>query len=72
MLFRKKGYLRREFDDQFLKTFLVLKQDYERQKDLADRSFDSEDITDIHLAITRAKYYFAIKEARRRNVQLIK
>lgn len=72
MIFRRKGYLRKEFDEKFLQDLRVLKGQWMQQKDIVSRSFEVSGETLAHLQLTEAKYFYAIKEARRRNIKMVK
>ncbi|WP_445493211.1 YaaL family protein [Niallia sp. 03133] len=70
MLFRRKGKLRKEFDEKLLVQFKHLKQDWLNEKSLLDKSFDPSDEVLCAARLTEAKYFFLFKEAKERKVTL--
>ncbi|MCX2839834.1 YaaL family protein [Salinimicrobium sp. MT39] len=68
MFFRKKGWLRKEYDEKLLLQIEELKSNWKNQSTLVEKSFDitEEAISDAKLA--EAKYFFLFKEAKKRNV----
>ncbi|WP_282156332.1 YaaL family protein [Cytobacillus gottheilii] len=68
MFFRKKGWLRKEYDEKLLLQIEELKSNWKNQSNLVEKSFDitEEAISDAKLA--EAKYFFLFKEAKKRNV----
>jgi hypothetical protein len=70
MLFRKKKWLRTEFDDKLMEQLNVMKARWNNQKLLVERSFDPSDefITEAKLA--EAKYFFLFKEAKHRKISI--
>ena len=72
MLFRKKGWLRKEFDEKLLTQLVGLKTDWDNQRSLIERGFDpsAEAISGENLS--KAKYFYLFKEAKRRKVTVRK
>jgi len=70
MFFRRKGWLRKEFNDQLLTQMDQLKLSWNNQQGLLKKSFDpSEDII-CQAKIAEAKYFFLFKEAKYRNAKV--
>jgi hypothetical protein len=70
MFFRRKSWLREEYDQKLMEALNEYKMNRQQQKQLLEKSFDpSEDvICDTKLA--EAKYFFLLKEAKQRNIRL--
>lgn len=70
MLFRKKKWLRTEFDQKLMDQLNAVKTQWNHQKILVQRSFDPSDefITEAKLA--EAKYFFLFKEAKHRKISI--
>ncbi|MFO1441707.1 YaaL family protein [Bacillus sp. Bva_UNVM-123] len=70
MLFRKKGWLRKEFDEKLLDKANELKDIWFNQKQLVERSFEpsSEAISQAKMAET--KYFFLFKEVKKRKITI--
>lgn len=70
MFFRKKGWLRKEYDEKLLDQLKELKDEWKNQKSLIEKSFDpsAEAISEAKLA--EAKYFYLFKEAKKRNVSI--
>ncbi|WP_108672529.1 YaaL family protein [Peribacillus acanthi] len=70
MFFRKKGWLRREYDQHLLNHLGDMKKNWMIHKSLLDKSLDpSEDII-VSAKIAEAKYFYLFKEAKQRNIQV--
>jgi hypothetical protein len=70
MFFRRKSWLRKEFNDQLISQMEQLKTSWNNQKALLNKSFDpSEDII-CQTKIAEAKYFFLFKEAKHRNIKI--
>jgi Protein of unknown function (DUF2508) len=72
MFFRRKGRLRREFDENLLGLLDSLKQEWTRQKNLVDKSVEPSLEVIAHLYLTEAKYFYVLKEAKKRPVKMLK
>ncbi|PKG21951.1 YaaL family protein [Niallia nealsonii] len=70
MLFRRKGKLRKEFDEKLLIQFSNMKKDWLNDKSLLDKSFDPSDEVICAARLTEAKYFFLFKEAKERKITL--
>lgn len=72
MFFRRKGKLRKEFDEKLLVQFNQLKKEWLSEKSIIDKSFDPSDEVLCGAKLTEAKYFFLFKEAKERNITLSK
>ncbi len=72
MLFRRKGYLRKEFDENLVTLLEQLKQDWLREKRIVENSLEPSEEVLCHLHIAEAKYFYMLREAKKRQVSLIK
>lgn len=72
MFFRKKGKLRKEFDEKLLVQFSHLKKEWLNDKSLLDKSFDPSDEVISEAKLSEAKYFFLFKEAKQRKINLLK
>lgn len=72
MFFRRKGRLRAEFDQQLLLQLKRLKQEWDHQSILADKSFDPFGEVEMQTKLARAKYLLLLREAKKRNISLLK
>ncbi|MEH7402554.1 MULTISPECIES: YaaL family protein [Bacillaceae] len=70
--FRKKGKIRKEFDEKLVDRLLDYKDIYLSQVELMERSVDPPDDLLIHVKLYQAKYFFLLKEAKARNVLITK
>lgn len=70
MFFRRKGWLRKEFDEKLLAQLNNYKEHWQKQKQLLDRSFDASEEAISQTKIAQVKYYFLLKEAKQRNVSI--
>ncbi|OLS33473.1 YaaL family protein [Bacillus sp. MRMR6] len=70
MFFRRKGWLRKEFDEKLLMQLSEHKDHWQNQKQLLDRSFDPSEEAICQTKIAEVKYFFLLKEAKHRNVRI--
>ncbi|MCZ0756992.1 YaaL family protein [Anoxybacillus sp. J5B_2022] len=70
MFWRRKGWLKRQFDQRLVEQLEAMRNEWMKQKDLIEKSIEpSEDVL-MDAKITEAKYFFLIREAKRRRVTL--
>ncbi|PAE31449.1 YaaL family protein [Bacillus sp. 7884-1] len=70
MFFKRKGWLRKEFDGKLLTQLQEYKEHWREQKQLLDKSFDPSEEAICQTKIAQAKYFFLLKEAKERNVSI--
>ena len=72
MFFRRKGRLRKEYDEKLLTQLNVYKAHWQQEKLLLEKSFDPSDEVICQTKIAEAKYIFLLREAKHRNVTLFR
>ena len=72
MFFRRKGWLRGEFDEKLIKQLSDLKEDWDRQSALQEKSFDPYLEMELQTKLARSKYLFLLREAKKRNLSILK
>jgi hypothetical protein len=70
MFFRRKGWLRKEFDEKLLTQLNDYKNDWQNQKVLLEKSFDPSEEVICQSKLSEAKYFFLFKEAKYRNIRI--
>ncbi len=70
MFFKRKGWLRKEFDEKLLEQLSRLKADWNNQKSLTEKSFDPSPEAISQAKLAEAKYFFLFKEAKKRSVKV--
>lgn len=70
IFFRRKGSLRREYDEKLLQLLEQQKDEWKRQEKMMERSLEPSEDVICHLKITEAKYLYLLKEAKQRKVQV--
>jgi hypothetical protein len=70
MFFRRKGWLRKEYDEKLLTQLNEYKQYWHQQKLLLDKSVDPSEEVICQTKIAEVKFIFLLKEAKQRNVTL--
>ena len=70
MLFRRKGWLRNQYDQQLIQNLLTMKKEWNRQKQLVDKSVEPSPEVLYDLKIAEAKYFFLLKEAKQRKIKI--
>lgn len=70
MLFKRKGWLRSEFNEELLHQLELTKREWMKQKSLIEKSFEPSDEILNELKVAETKYFFLLKEAKKRKVNL--
>lgn len=70
MFFQKKGKLRKEYDDKLIVLLEKVKNEWLRQKRMIEQSVEPSPDVICSLKIAEAKYFFLLKEAKRRPVKM--
>ncbi|WP_273126826.1 YaaL family protein [Metabacillus sp. HB246100] len=70
MLFRRKGWLRNQYDQQLIQHLLSMKKEWNRQKQLVDKSVEPSPQVLYELKVAEAKYFFLLKEAKARKIKI--
>jgi hypothetical protein len=70
MFFKRKGWLKKEFDEQLLATFINVKNDWLKQTNLVEKSVDPSDEVLLGVKVAKAKYLYLLKEAKKRNISI--
>ncbi|SFK08157.1 MULTISPECIES: YaaL family protein [unclassified Bacillus (in: firmicutes)] len=70
MFFQKKKKLRKEYDEKLIGLLEQVKTEWIRQKRIVEQSIEpSEDVL-CYLKLAEAKYFYLLKEAKRRPVKM--
>ena len=72
MFFRRKGRLRKEYDEKLLAQLNRYKIHWQQEKQLLEKSFDPSEEVICQTKIAEAKYIFLLREAKQRNVTILK
>ncbi|WP_163145276.1 YaaL family protein [Bacillus sp. 22-7] len=70
MFFRRRKWLRSEFDEKLLEQLNRLKTDWNNQKSLVEKSFDPSPEAISQAKLAEARYFFLFREAKKRNVKV--
>lgn len=70
MFFRRKGWIRKEYDEKLMTKLQEYKDYWQQQKLLLDKSFDPSEEVICQTKIAEIKYIFLLKEAKERNLTL--
>lgn len=70
MLFRKTGRLRKEYDEKLVQSLEMLKQDWMNQKNIVEKSVDPSGEVIADLKMKEAKYFYLLREAKKRRITL--
>ncbi|MGD7046537.1 YaaL family protein [Jeotgalibacillus proteolyticus] len=68
MLFRKKGKLKKEFDDQLIELMAATRDEWRQQKNMAELSIEVSGQSAAAERLCEAKYFYLFKEARQRKI----
>ncbi|MFB6469584.1 YaaL family protein [Cytobacillus sp. Hz8] len=70
MLLKRKGWLRKEYDEKLLNQLVELKKEWNNQNSLVEKSFDPSEEVIWDAKLVEAKYFFLFKEAKKRNISI--
>ncbi|WP_019244537.1 MULTISPECIES: YaaL family protein [Bacillus] len=70
MFFRRKGWLRKEYDEKLLLELQELKKNWLNKKTLLEICVDPSDEILMEVKMAEVKYFSMFKEAKQRNVSL--
>jgi len=70
VFFRRKGKLRKEFDQKLIHDIETMKTNWYNHKGLIEKSFDPSFDTICQAKLSELKYYYLFKEAKERKVSL--
>jgi Protein of unknown function (DUF2508) len=68
MFFSRKGRLKRSGDQQLLQCLDELRSNWMHQKEMVERSVEPSEEVIFKLQLSESKYFFLLKEAKKRNV----
>ena len=69
MFYRRKGWLRSEYDEKLLKELESLKQSWTNAKFLLEKSVEPSDDLFMEAKIAEVKYFSLFKEAKHRGTK---
>jgi hypothetical protein len=72
MFFRRKGWLRKEYDQKLLVQLESFKQNRQQQKKMLEKCLDPSDDVNLQFKLVEAKYFFLLKEAKKRKLSLLR
>lgn len=70
MLFKRKGKIKKEYDQLLLSQIDKMRSKWITQKNIWDKSFDINEDLEQKVKISKLKYYYLFKEAKIRNIKL--
>lgn len=70
MFFRRKEWLRKEYDEKLLIQLNKFKEHWQQEKLLLEKSFDPSEEVICQTKIAEAKYIFLLREAKERRISL--
>jgi hypothetical protein len=70
VLWRRKGWLKKEFDQKLIEELEITKNEWMKQKKLVEKVVEPSETVLVDLKMAEAKYFFLIKEAKRRRISL--
>ncbi|WP_404406584.1 YaaL family protein [Jeotgalibacillus malaysiensis] len=68
MLFRKKGKLKKEYDDRLVQLMQQAREEWQQQKNLSNLSFEKSPQMLAEEKMAEARYFYLFKEARHRKI----
>ncbi|MEK3798920.1 YaaL family protein [Peribacillus sp. FSL H8-0477] len=70
MFFRRKGWLRNEYDQKLIEQLELLKKEWLYQKSMLEKSVDPSQDAILQTKLAEIKYFYLFKEAKQRRVSL--
>ncbi len=68
MFFRKRGKLKRDYNEKLIHSMDETKQEWMKQKHLEELSMDQDFYIHYQTKIAEAKYFFLLREAKVRKI----
>ncbi|TFD96637.1 YaaL family protein [Jeotgalibacillus salarius] len=68
MLFRKKGKLKKEYDERLVHLMQQTREEWQQQKNFSDMSFEKSLQLNAEEKMAEARYFYLFKEARHRKI----
>ncbi|MBM7588373.1 hypothetical protein JOC86_004986 [Bacillus pakistanensis] len=68
MFFRKKGKLRKEYNEKLISVLDEAKQEWVQQRSIEEMSVEPTFEVHCHTKISEAKYFFLFREAKNRKI----
>jgi hypothetical protein len=72
MFFRRKGWLRKEYDEKLLIQLENIQQSRQQHKKLLEKCLEPSDDVILQTRLVEAKYFFLLKEAKKRQISLLR
>ncbi|MFD2442610.1 YaaL family protein [Bacillus sp. CGMCC 1.16607] len=72
MFFRRKGWLRKEYDLKLLQHLDEIRQNWYREKRLLEKCLEPSEEVICQSRLAEVKYFFLLKEAKKRQLSLNK
>ena len=69
---RKKGLLRKEYNEELLDLIYRMKDEWEYKKKIEESVFDKDGLLFSQTKLAEAKYFYLFKEARTRKIKSTK
>ncbi|MGD6819151.1 YaaL family protein [Metabacillus sp. 84] len=70
MLFKRKGRLRQDFNQQLIELLMKNKSEWNRQKQLVEKSVEPSEEVLFELKVAESKYFFLLREAKNRKIRM--
>ncbi|WP_338779237.1 YaaL family protein [Metabacillus sp. FJAT-52054] len=70
MLFKRKGRLRQDFNQQLINLLMKNKSEWNRQKQLVEKSVEPSEEVLFDLKVAESKYFFLLREAKQRKIRI--
>ncbi|BDG45460.1 MULTISPECIES: YaaL family protein [Parageobacillus] len=70
MLWRRKGWLKKQFDLKLIEQLQAVRDEWYEQKRLIEKSVEPSEEVLMTLNVAEAKYFFLMREAKYRRVSL--
>jgi hypothetical protein len=70
MFWRRKGWLRKEFNQKLIAQLQQYRDEWMEQKRLIEKSVEPSEKVLFDLKVAEAKYFFLIREAKKRKISL--
>jgi len=70
LLWRRKGWLKKQFDLKLIEQLQAVRDEWYEQKQLIEKSVEPSEEVLMTLNVAEAKYFFLMREAKYRRVSL--
>jgi len=70
MFFKRKGKLKKEFDEKLINQMRELKKDWNHKKELYNKSYIESEEIEMEMKLAEIKFFYLFKEVKKRKLKI--